>query len=296
MKNAFSQYHPLVQFLYFSAVLLFTMCIMHPVCIGTSFLTSVCYALYLGRRKILSVMFRFLLPMSVFIALCNPLFNHAGITILAYFPDGNPLTLESLFFGLAAGVMFSSILLWCICLQYNLSSDRVIYLFSRVSSKMGLLLSMILRFIPKLTAQFRKIRMAQHGIGRDLNQGNLWKRTRNAVRIVSVLLQWVLENAIDTADSLKSRGYGLPHRTSFSLFRFDKRDALTTVVLVLICTVLIAAGLSDGLSCDYFPSFEIPENGALQWLSYSLYALLCLLPLYLDRKEVRKWNVIRSRN
>ena len=295
MKNAFSTLHPLVQLLYFLAVPAFTMFLMHPVLLCISFLSALCYGVFLRRRKILSPLFRLILPMSLLIALCNPLFNHAGVTILAYFPDGNPLTLESLLFGAAAGVMFAAILLWCSCLQANLSSDRVIYLFGRLSPKLGLLLSMILRFIPKLSARFRQIRLAQHCIGRDLDQGNLLRRTRNAVRIVSALLQWLLENAVDTADSLKSRGYGLKHRTCFSLFHFDRRDACLTVLLVILIGSVTAAAFGDVLSCDYFPAFAVSGHTPLQWTLYLFYALLCLLPIIIDGRENRKWNALRSR-
>ena len=34
-----------------------------------------------------------------------------------------------------------------------------------------------------------------------------------------------LQTAADTADSMKSRGYGLPGRTCFAAFRFRGRDA-----------------------------------------------------------------------
>ena len=52
---------------------------------------------------------------------------------------------------------------------------------------------------------------------------------------------WSLENAIETADSMKSRGYGLPGRTAFSIFRFDRRDKLALPVL-LGCVFYILLG------------------------------------------------------
>ena len=39
-----------------------------------------------------------------------------------------------------------------------------------------------------------------------------------------------LENAIDTSDSMKSRGYGLTGRTAYSNSVFDKRD-VTALIL-----------------------------------------------------------------
>ena len=55
---------------------------------------------------------------------------------------------------------------------------------------------------------------------------------KNLLKIFSAMISWALENAIDTADSMKARGYGLPGRTAFSIFIFDKRD-LKTLLYIL---------------------------------------------------------------
>lgn len=55
-------------------------------------------------------------------------------------------------------------------------------------------------------------------------QRRLIKRAKHGIKIMSILVTWALENAIDTADSMKDRGYGLPGRTAFSIYRFDRRD------------------------------------------------------------------------
>lgn len=70
------------------------------------------------------------------------------------------------------------------------------------------------------------VRNAQHTIGRDINEGTLFQRIRNAVKILSIMITWSLENAIETADSMKSRGHGLKGRTSYSLYKFDKETHL----------------------------------------------------------------------
>ena len=42
-------------------------------------------------------------------ALVNPAFVHQGATILTYFPSGNPLTLESILYGCASGVLLAAV-------------------------------------------------------------------------------------------------------------------------------------------------------------------------------------------
>ena len=62
----------------------------------------------------------------------NLAFNHEGATILAYLPSGNPLTLESIVYGLSAAVMMASVILWFSCYNAVMTSDKFAYLFGRV--------------------------------------------------------------------------------------------------------------------------------------------------------------------
>ena len=111
------------------------------------------------------------------------------------------------------------------------SSDKVVFLFGRIMPSLSLVISMALRFVPRFSAQMKLVRNAQHTIGRDINEGTLFQKIRNAVKILSIMITWSLENAIETADSMKSRGHGLKGRTSYSLYKFDKRDAF------MLCTI-----------------------------------------------------------
>ena len=43
--------------------------------------------------------------------------------------------------------------------------------------------------------------------GRDISNGGLIKRAKHGIKILSILVTWALENAIDTADSMKDRGW-----------------------------------------------------------------------------------------
>ena len=104
MGDAFSRYHPLVNFLFFALVLAYSMVLMHPVCLAVSLTGALVYAGELGGRRALAGHLKFALPVLLLAAIVNPAFNHAGVTILTYLPSGNPLTLESILYGLAAGM------------------------------------------------------------------------------------------------------------------------------------------------------------------------------------------------
>ena len=75
-KDAFSGYHPTINFLYFALVLLFSMCLMHPVYLAISLTGALTYDIYLKGRKAARFAVMGLLPMAALAALVNPAFNH----------------------------------------------------------------------------------------------------------------------------------------------------------------------------------------------------------------------------
>lgn len=146
MMNEFKNYHPLVNFSYFAAVIGFSMFLLHPACLLASFSGSLSYALALKGRKALRNNLLYMLPMVIMAALINPAFNHEGVTILAYFPNGNPLTSESIAYGIAAAVMLVSVLNWFSCYNEIMTTDKFIYLFGRIMPSLSLVLAMTFRF------------------------------------------------------------------------------------------------------------------------------------------------------
>ncbi|MBQ7759356.1 energy-coupling factor transporter transmembrane component T [Anaerotignum sp.] len=293
-RDAFSSYHPLVNFLYFALVLGCTMFFMHPVSLCISLAGALSYGIYLKGWKMVRFTLFYLLPMMLMAAILNPAFNHAGVTILTYLPSGNPLTLESIAYGIGAAGMLAAVILWFSCYTEVMTSDKFGYLFGRIIPALSLILSMTLRFVPKYQAQFRVVREAQKCVGRDISDGGIISRIKHTVTIFSIMVTWALENAIETADSMKSRGYGLKGRTAFSIYRFDGRDKMVLLWL-LFCSVFIAIGaLCGGMAWGYFPVIQgaelIPLNVGFQLV----YLALCFTPVFLDRREDRKWNCLQS--
>ena len=290
MSDTFSRYHPVVNFLFFALVLVFSMVLMHPVCLLISLLGAVLYVIQLNGRKGLRLSLRIALPVMLLAALVNPAFNHAGMTILTYLPTGNPLTLESILYGLAAGCMLCAVLLWFVCYNRVLTSDKFVYLFGRVIPALSLVLSMTLRFVPRFKQQMDVVRQSQFCIGRDVNTGSVWQRAKKAVTIFSIMVTWDLENAIETADSMKSRGYGLKGRTAFSIFRIEERDRYALLWLGFCGVYLTCGAMAGGLKWWYFPALTGVLAQPVTTSFYLVYLALCLTPVILDRREARMWR------
>ncbi len=292
MKNTdtFSGFHPLVNFLYFALVLAFGMCLMHPVCLVISLVSALAYNIYLNGRRAVRAAFVYMLPMLLLMAIVNPAFNHQGATILTYLPSGNPLTLESILYGLAAAAMLIGVILWFSCYSAVVTSDKFVYLFGRLIPALSLVLSLTLRFVPKFKAQLAQVSAAQQCVGRDASTGSLLQRMRNAVTILSIMITWALENGIETADSMKSRGYGLPGRTAFSIYRFDERDK-NALGWLAFCGVYILSGwLAGGFYWRYFPTMKGTAASVLAASFFAVYLALCLTPLAINIWAEWRWR------
>lgn len=293
-KDAFSSYHPLINFLYFGLVFVFSMVFTHPVCLVISLVCALAYSIYLSGRKAVRFSLLAMLPMFIIAALVNPAFSHEGGTILTYLPSGNPLTLESIIYGLSTAAMLVAVIVWFSCYNAVMTSDKFVFLFGRVIPAMSLLLSMTLRFIPKFKTQIRVVTNAQKCVGRDASNGSLLRRAKNGLTILSIMITWALENAIETADSMKSRGYGLPGRTAFSIYRFDTRDRAALVFLLLCGVYIIAGAVMGGLTWRYYPTIKGVTLGGGPVGLYIVYLALCIFPVVINLMEDNKWTALQS--
>ncbi len=295
MRDSFSTYHPIVNFVYFVMILVFGMVFMHPVFQGIALTSAVIYSVMLNGARAVKFNVVYMIPLLLFMAVMNPLFNHAGVTILFYLKNGNPITLESILYGAAAACMFVTVIVWFSCYNAVMTSDKFIYIFGKVIPALSLIFSMVLRFVPRYKAQIKVISNAQKCVGRDVSQGNILRRARSGITILSMMTTWALENAIESADSMKSRGYGLPKRTSFSIYRFDHRDRVVSIVMAgLILIVLTGAVLGEN-TIRFFPSIQLIGITPQSAVIYIAYFTLCMLPVIINLVEAVQWKSINSK-
>jgi len=292
-KDHFADQHPLVSFLFFGAVLLFATMLAHPAARAISLVTALAYTLQTEGKKKLRFVLCYCLPMLLLTAVINPAFNHEGVTILCYLPRGNPLTLESILCGVSNGCMLVTVMLWFVCFNRVVTSDKFVYLFGRVVPSLSLLLSMTLRFVPRFTAHLRTTAQLQKALGRDVQDGSLWQRTRAAVTVLSITVTWAMENAIETSDSMKSRGYGLKGRTAFSIYLLDERQRLLLLWLGFCIFCITMGVLASAFSFRFFPGIRGALLSRENLFFYLIYAALCFTPVLLNIGEERRWRSIR---
>ncbi len=276
-----------VYFLLVSGIVMFCM---DPVIIGISLLGAIAFYLLqnglAGGKRHMYMLFLFLV-----MALINPLVSHRGVTVLLVM-NNNPVTLEALYYGMAAAGMIVVVMYWFMLFSQIMTSDKLLYVFGGISPKLALLLSMTLRYVPLLGKQARKVTQAQKALGL-YKEDNIVDSFRGGMRVFSVMVTWTLENGIITADSMTARGYGIGKRSRFSLFRWSKADAafLITCAALFVCAVY---GVS-AREFVFYPSVTATPLTSRIAIGYAAYALLALLPSIIKGKETIKWRLLISR-
>lgn len=294
--SEFKKYHPIVNLIYFLFVIGFSCFFMHPICLFVSLVSGFSYSVMLRGKKIIKTNLTYMLPVILFMGIINPLFNHEGATIICYFANGNPLTFESIIYGVCAATMIVSVIFHFSCYNEIMTSDKFIYLFGKIIPAMSLIISMTLRFVPRFKTQMKIVTNAQRCMGRDVSGGKITDRIKNGCNIISIMITWSFENAIDTADSMKSRGYGIPGRTAFSIYKFDKRDKTFLVYIVFLGIYVFVGNLMGAVSFDYFPFIKSADVSIYGASVFAAYLLLCIFPIIIEVWEVKKWEILMSKN
>ena len=274
----FERCHPAVNFIYFAAVFVGMITFQHPVFLAISFLCAFAYSI--KRNGIKALVFNLcLLPLILAFGLYYSSYTHFGMTVLKQNMIGNNMTLESLIYGFVLGVIGAGCCIWFSCVFSVFTTDKVVYLFGKVSPRLSLFLAISLRMIPRIKKEAKRINMAQQGIGRGANQGELWQRVRNCVRIFSMLLTWTIDSLTIASESMRSRGSSLRGRKAFSIYRFDNRDRAYVIGLFLCLTLTMMAVLLGQTDMVYDPRILWVTVNPVFCIGYGI---LCLMPLMLE--------------
>lgn len=288
----FSSYHPLINFIYFFSVIVFSMFLMHPILVFISLTGGFIYSVYLKGRKAVKCNTFYMLPIVLILAVINPLVSHEGNTVIFYI-NGNAVTVEAFIYGMISAVMFISVLIWFTSYNVIMTSDKFTYLFGKIIPSTSLIITMILRFVPRFKRQIKIVAEGQRAIGRSVKDGNIFDRINHGINIISILTTWVLENSIETADSMKARAYGLKERSNFNYYKLTKRDfKILASILVLIAVIII--GLINGQGeIIFYPDIKIRKIDSFSIVFYISYLILMLIPFIVDVMEELKWKLLK---
>ncbi len=277
----FESYHPIIQFLYFTAAITCTITFDHPVFMGIAYVVSFVWSVKLnGRRAI--VFNSCLIPGLLLYTVWYASYHHFGVTNLWQNRIGNWITLESIVYGLVLGIKIATVLMELSCVFAIVTADKVVYLLGRISPNLSLFLSILLRSVPRIKQQVQKISAARHGMGKGIDQGNIVQRFFHYIEIGSIIITWVIEQWVECASSMKARGYSLKGRTAFSIYRFDDEDRGITIALVF-CIMLTYIAYNAGVTnmlYDPMICWNPITIGAIA--SYIIYTIFLLMPFEIE--------------
>ena len=288
MERALASYHPLVSFTYFFIVIGMSMIYMHPVLSLISLISATLYSLVLNKKRTFQTL-KFTTIMALCITIANGLFVNRGLTVLFYFRY-NPVTLESISYGMTSGIMMASVVMWFSCYNEIITSDKFLYIFGKILPSIALMVNMTIRLIPKLIDQTKIIANTQKTVGLDYEEGTLFMKIKSSMRILSILVTWALEDAVMTADSMKARGYGLKGRSNFSIYRFIKRDVIMISLIGIIGLFLFVGYMNGYGKLLFYPTIENIKFDTLSIILYLSFLVITILPVCLEIVEEYKWK------
>ncbi len=288
MTDEFSRFHPLVNLIFYVAVLGLTMFQMQMGLIMISLICGGVYHFYLKKMdgiKYLATVF-FVFAVS---AIINPLFSHKGATLLFYLFTGNPVTLESIVYGMATAAIICAMLLWFSSFNVIMTEDKLLAGIGTVMPHAAMLLTMVFRFVPKFVRQGRAVIDANRALGNSMT--GIRNKIKMQTDMFSITTTWALENSVDTADSMRARGYGTGKRTSYNNYKFQTRDVVMILwILILFVLVCIEIGAGEAVTY-YYPVIRIKGN----LLVYITYTVLCMMPMIINVGEAVRWHRFRSK-
>ncbi|CDB12292.1 uncharacterized protein BN525_00242 [Eubacterium sp. CAG:192] len=318
MTDEFSRYHPVVNLIFYLLVLGTTMFQMSVGLVFISLFSAVVYFFMLKKTEGLKYC-AVVVGIIIVSAIINPLFSHKGGTLLFYLFTGNPVTLESIIYGLISAIIIGAMLLWFSTFNQVMGVERILGAIGKVLPNVSLLITMIMRFIPQYIRHQRKVSMVnkvnKRNYGEKINLLNREKTEKENVieackkqkkkngidkiidnikegsRTFSITTTWALENSIYTADSMKARGFGTGRRTNYSNYKFQKRDYLLIGWLVILWLVVVFSLEREKVYTYYYPFIQVKNNVVV----YLIYGLLCLTPVLINVKEEIRWLILKSR-
>ena len=289
--RGFGDYNPIAVFVCLMSCAGIAMFTFNPVIIILSLAgAAVLWFVRMGRDNMKSHLLY--AAMLAVLPLLNMLVSHRGATVLLVV-NHNPVTLESLVYGILSAMLLVSALYWFRSFSQIMTSDRILYLLGRISPRLALVVSMALRFIPLFGRQAKKIDNAQRVMGL-YKEDNIVDTVKGKLTVFSILVTWGLENGITTADSMTARGYGTARRTSFSLFRFRRSDGILTAVTLMLLGGCIAGIARGGADFSCYPEISDVPCGAGSLMVYICYGIMAMLPTIIEAEVKIRWHSLKS--
>ncbi|MDF2856432.1 MAG: cobalt transporter [Neobacillus sp.] len=290
MENRFERFHPLVSFLFYAGSLALIIFMLHPVFLIIGFLVIFAINYAHDRLKGIRSWLWLFLSMGLLITILNPLFNERGRYVL--FEVGqHKVTLEAITYGGMNALSMLGIIALFVSYNVIMKPNKLLFLFSKFLPQFAILLMLTMRFIPLMKRRLKEISVIQKSKGITVSTGKWMTRVQTAMLYIQTLLTYSLEEAIQTADSMKARGYGQGPRSTYDFFRFRRMDVFAIVYLLIIFAGTLFGRFSGYGYLTIYPMMESWQLSLLDARTLIFYLLFLSFPLFVEVGAMVRWRL-----
>ena len=166
-----------------------------------------------------------------------------------------------------------------------LEYDKVLALLGNAAPVIALMISMCMRLIPQFLCRGRTVLAVQDAI--DVPGRAPTDPVRSRLRASSVLMGWGMEDSLERADAMRSRGWGAAtRRTTYARYRLGRSDVAALVGLALFGAAAVAVAATATTQYSFYPQLSVPAP----WLGYVVYAAWMMLPCALHAIDERRFG------
>ena len=280
--------HPAIFIVYFLILIIFAFLFNNPyyvITYGILILTLIALQGSISEIKSTTKVF---LPVILFITLLNTIFTHVGDTHIYIF-GSYYVTFEALVYGVIMAVTFFLVTLTFIAYITYVSYQDMLYVFSKKYPNLSMIIIMSLRFVPLI--QKRSNELLELSKLKNRNEDlKFTEKTSELIQNLGLVVSWSLEEAMQSASSMKSRGYNITKRTSYLRYDFNKIDVLLTVLILVTATISVY-GLYNGVgSIMIYPKFTFTFSQTPFNIYYFAYVVLLLPFIIIEIWERILWH------
>lgn len=282
--------NPITDFTYFISLITLSIICNNPIVVIINFISSI-IILFIIVDDIYKVMhtLKSYIPFILIISIFNPLFVHKGYTILFYL-NNNPVTLEAFAYGIINSIKIVTTIIWFKNYSIIISSEKIVYIFGKIVPSMAIIISIVSRLIPVLKYRLNLITVYKKNTGLVPYKLNYIEKIKFGCNSISILITWALESSIQTIYSMNARGFGFKNRTSFSIYKFLKKDFIYIFIVLILSIILITVNISGILQFNFYPFIDSLVISINSIILFVLYTILLFLPVIFNFKRILKWK------
>ena len=201
------------------------------------------------RRNIKTLLY--CLPMALFIAILNPLFNYSGETVLFTLFDRS-YTLEAVFAGLEeAAIILCTIMIFSF-FNIAMSDEKFMALSGRIFPKISIMLMMIFRHTALLKNAYEETKSMAEMNGISPKGKSLIYKLKISAAYLDGITSSALENSIDTGISMVSRGFLNKDKTVIRKYHFCYYDTIFILLFAAIFALTFWPMISPYAAAAYY--------------------------------------------